>query len=268
MKRAALVMVVVLAGCENKYEKMAQQAPSASIAIPVASVASAAPIAAALPPPKKKREFKCDDKASTVDFHGDAALEAEVRLKLSKKPSDPISKSELANVKSLNLTKNGHHVDDLDPCVMPLFTGLKDLFLGEGELDDLTPIQTLTTLESLRASGTHIKDLRPISHLGKLDRLDLSKTPIVDIEPLKTLTALTELQLDDTSVEDITPLANMKKLQKLHLRNTPVKNLAPLKDLRDLRLLEVQGTPVVDTSMLQPLVAHGLQIKMGLGDKP
>jgi internalin A len=272
MRRALLLFPVILvASCDNKYEKMAQQAASASAsAVPVAS----APIPSAVastPPPRKKREFKCDDTTNVVDFHGDAVLEAEVRRKLSNgaapKKGD-ITKMELANVKSLNLTKAGNRVDDLDPCVMPHFKGLKDLFLGEGELEDLSPIQTLGQLWSLRASGNHVKDLKPITRLVQLDRLDLSHTQVADLEPLKTLTVLTELQLDDTQVEDLTPLTGLKKLQKLHLRNTRVKNLMPLKDLKELQLLEVQGTPVVDTSMLGPLVAHGLKVKVGVGDNP
>lgn len=268
MKRTALVLFAAvlsnLPACEeNKAEnKPAPSSSASAVPTPSTSVATAPEPAT---PPKKKRTFNCDDKPAVVDFHGDAALEADVRIKLAKKPADKVMRGELANVKSLNLTKNGNHTDDLDPCLMPLFTGLKDLFLGEGELDDLSPLQTLTQLWSLRASGTKIKDLKPLSHLVNLDRLDLSRTQVSDLEPIKTLALLTELQLDDTTVEDLTPLSSLKKLQKLHLRNTPVKNLAPLKDLRDLQLLEVQGTPVTDTSMLTPLVAgkSRLQIKMG-----
>lgn len=271
--RRALLLLFACGACENKYDKMAQQAAASASAsaAAVASAAASAPvpsaIASALPPPKKKREFKCDPATNIVDFHGDKALEGDVRVKLSK-PKGDVTKAELANVKSLNLTKNGNRVDDLDPCVMPLFTGLKDLFLGPGDLDDLAPIQTLTQLWSLRASGSQVKDLKAITHLVQLDRLDLSRTPLADLEPLKTLTVLTELQLDDTNVEDLAPLSSLKKLQKLHLRNTRVKNLAPLKDLRDLQLLEVQGTPATDTSTLGALVAHGLKIKMGVGDNP
>lgn len=272
MRRALFVSILVLAACENKYDKMAAQAADSGVAPPIASSAAIpSAIASALPPPRKKREFKCDETTSVVDFHGDAVLEGEVRLKLGNttgpKKGD-ITKAELANVKSLNLTKNGNKVDDLDPCVMPLFKGLKDLFIPDGELDDLGPIGSLGTMWSLRVSSSHLKDIKPVGRLVQMDRLDLSHTQVADLEPIKTLTVLTELQLDDTQVEDITVLANLKKLQKLHLRNTRVKNLTPLKDLRELQLLEVQGTPVVDTSMLAPLVAHGLKVKVGIGDQP
>src|SRR5581483_6199027 len=202
---------------ENKYDKMAQQAASSAsasaAALAAASAAIPSAVASALPPPKKKREFKCDDTTSVVDFHGDKVMEADVRLKLGngKEPKKgDVTKAELANVKSLNLTKDGNKVDDLDPCVMPKFTGLKDLFIGSGELEDLTPIQGLTQLWSLRASGTQVKDLKPVGRLVQLDRLDMSRTPVSDLEPLKTLTVLTELQLDDTQVEDLTPLSSLK----------------------------------------------------------
>src|SRR3989442_3862796 len=132
MIRRMTLAVLVLAACdENKYDKMAQQAAASASAS--AAIAASAPvpsaIASALPPPKKKREFKCDDTTSVVDFHGDKVMEADVRLKLSagKEPKKgDVTKAELANVKSLNLTKDGNKVDDLDPCVMPHFNGLKD----------------------------------------------------------------------------------------------------------------------------------------------
>jgi internalin A len=261
-----LVPFAVIACDEPKSDKTAASASASVAAAP--SIAPTPSAVASAPPPRKKREFKCDETTNVVDFHGDKELEADVRLKLGDKTGPKkgdVTKGDLANVKSINLTKNGNKVDDLDPCVMPLFKGLKDLFIPDGELDDLTPIGSLGQMWSLRISSSHLKDLKPITRLVQLDRLDLSHTQVADLEPLKTLTVLTELQLDDTQVEDITPLSNLKKLQKVHLRNTRVKNLAPLKDLRDLQLLEIQGTPVVDTSMLNAQVAHGLKVK-GVGE--
>lgn len=253
----ALVLFALVA-CDEKAVPKTQ--PSAVPSATPAPIASAVP-SATPDPPKKRKVFKCDATSPVVDFHGDKALEGEVRVKLQK-PKGDVLKAEIRTIKSINLTKNGNRMDELDPCVFALFASVKDLFLPGGDLDDLTPIQTLVQLESLRASDTKVKDLTPVSHLGKLDRLDLSRTPLIDLQPLKSLAVLTELQLDDTSITDLGPLRELKKLQKLHLRNTPIQDLAPIKDLRDLRLLELQGTQITDTSILAPLMGRGLKINM------
>jgi internalin A len=218
-----------------------------------------APTAAPEPPPRKKIE--CPTNPAVVDFRGQKGLEAEVRLKLSK-PKGDVAPHELKMIKSLNLTKYGERWSELDPCIFPMFGGLKDLFLPPGDYDDLGPLKGLTTLESLRASDSRVKDLRPIAGLGKLDRLDLSKTAVVDLAPISGLLALTELQLDDTPITDLSPLAPLKKLEKLHIRNTAVKDLAPLRTCQSLKLLELQGTPATDTSPLAPQMAKGLKINL------
>ncbi len=265
MKKAALAVLapvalglplLVTSGCEeNKYEKMLEAgAPSASVvAIPLASSLPPSP----LPPPPKKKEWTCE-KSTNVDFEGDTALESEVRLKLQK-PKGDISVAELANVKSINLTKYGPSTE-LNPCVFPKFTNLHDLFVGQGELDDLKPIAELTTLVSLRATENKVKDITPLKKLVHLDRLDLSKTQVMDISVIGAMTDLTELELDGTPITDLAPLASLKKLEKVTIANTAVKDVSPLKNSKaTLKLLDISGTPVTDYSMV---AGPKLKVKM------
>jgi internalin A len=140
-----------------------------------------------------------------------------------------------------------------------MFTSLKDLFLGNGEYDDLTPIQKLTTLESLRLSFSVVKDIHTLEGLKRLDRLDLSHTLVGDddLKPLASLVNLTELQLDEDSISDLTPLANLKKLERLSIKKTGVKSLA---SLRTLKFLYIADTPVADIGPVQPLIAAGMKL--------
>ena len=143
-----------------------------------------------------------------------------------------------------------------------MFTSIKDIFLGPGEYDDLTPLQKLSTLMSLRLSFSQVKDLHAIEGLKLMDRLDISHTLVGD-EQLKTVGSLaniTELMLDEDTISDISPLANLKKLEKLSLKKTGVKNLAPVSQLKTLRFLWIADTPVTDITPVQPLVAHGLKL--------
>jgi hypothetical protein len=206
--------------------------------------------------PSKKVAVACS-RGPDVDFRGNTALEAEVRKKLGK-DGGTIVQSDLKTIKSINLSTAT--VDELDPCIFPLFRGMKDLFLGSGDLDDLSPLAGLTQLVSLRASINHVTDLKPLEKLTQLDRLDLGRTAIHDVAPLAGLTALTELMIDDTQVTDIGPLKSLKNLERLSIRNTPVRDLSPLKDMKKLRFVYIEGAPIDDTTVLNPLVASGLKL--------
>ena len=205
---------------------------------------------------KTKEPITCEPKPTTVTFHM-PGLEAEVRRKLAK-PEGDLKPSELAKVKSVNLTSA--QVDDLDPCVFPLLKGMKDLFLGKGELSDLSPLSTLNGLVSLRATDNEVVDASPLAGMTKMDRLDLSKSKVKDIGFVAKMTELTELTLDETEVSDLSPLAKCTKLEKLSVKGTRVKDVTPLAGLKKLRNLWLEGTPTTETSALAPLVGKGLKV--------
>ena len=259
---AFALVLPLLSGCDEPKPGTSAEAPNQTS---VASAVSSAPPAPAPPPTpawEKRKASECKPHPSTVDFGNDAALEHEVRRKLGK-DGGPITPNDLAQIKSINLASvAGAPLHQLDPCVFPMFTSLKDLFLGSGDYDDLSPIQTLTTLMSLRASLSSVKDLRPIEGCKRLDRLDISHTPVTDddLKPVGSLVNLTELLLDEDSVSDLTPLANLKKLERLSIKKTRVTNLAPLAGLKSLKFLYIADTPVSDITPVQPLIAHGMRL--------
>ncbi len=253
MKKVLILGCVLLGSAceENKYAAMleasAASASAAAAATTVAAVSSSA--STTDPTPPKKKEWKCAT-GNVVDFVGDSALEKEVRLKLAK-PDGLITNAELANVKSINLTKYGP-VSELNPCVMPKFTQIHDLFIGKGEVEDLSPIADLSTMISLRATDNKVKSLDALKKLVHMDRLDLSHdTSVTDISVVAMMADLTELELDGTGVTDLKPLEKLTKLEKVTFANTAVKDLNPLRaSLKTLKLVDISGTPVTDTSMM------------------
>jgi internalin A len=203
---------------------------------------SATPTAAA---PRPKRRLEDCPKQSTVSFD-DPAIEAAVRLKLPK-PSGPITKADLARLRSLNLSQV--ELSELDVCLFAPMTGLKELFLGPGSYDDLSPLASAKQLESLRASINQVRDIEVLAGMKKLDRLDLGRTQVSDLTPLAGLKSLTELQLDDTQIEDLSPLAKLENLENLSIKRTKVKDVSALKALKKLKFLYVGGSPVDDEPM-------------------
>ncbi len=262
---AALLGCVTLLACDEPKEDKANASPAPSASALTAASSppaapSAAPSAAPTPTWTKRNAADCKPHPATIDFGDGTALEAEVRRKLSK-PKGDITPGDLATIKSINLSTT-QQLHQLDPCVFPLFTSLKDLFLGPGDYDDLTPIQALTSIESLRASLSQVKNLHPIEGLKHMDRLDVSHTLVGDSE-LKSvglLVNVTELMLDEDNVSDLAPIANLKKLERLSIKKTLVKNLGPVANLHSLKFLYIAETAVSDISPVQPLVSGGMKL--------
>lgn len=262
MKLRAPAAVLVAASfvfavaCDDPKKDATPATPSAtptSTAVASATALASAAPTASTPPAKKKVE--CPTSGDPVI--ADKALETEIRKKLAK-DGGTITKADLASIKSINLTSAA--VNELDPCVYPLLTGMKDLFLGQGDLEDLTPLSTLTNLVTLRAAINKVSDIKPLAPLTKMDRLDLGRTQVMDITPVGNMTALTELQLDETPVSDLSPLRACTKLEKVSIKQTRVKDVSPLRDMKKLKFLYVEGAPIENMNVLDGLVSNGLRI--------
>jgi internalin A len=251
-----------LPACEEKPAP-APTPPAASTtdAIPAPAAkpepAPTASQAAAPSAPRPKKKLEDCPKGPNADFE-QKEVEAEVRKKLPK-PDGPITLADLGKLRSLNLSQA--KLPELDVCIFSRMKGLKELFLGPGDYDDLSPIAVATQLESLRASINQVKDLKPLSGLTHLDRLDLGRTQISDLKPLAALKKLSELQLDDTPAEDVTPLAGLTELTTLSLKRTRVKDVSSLKGLKKLKFLYTGGSPLdADPMSVAPLRANGTKI--------
>lgn len=265
---ALALAAVSVAACDDnqpnlltKFDGGAPSTPDAAAVLALASAmaASASATATASAPPPKKKASDCSVPASGPLTFTDKALEKETLRKLQRDAGSPLTRADLAQVHSLNLTLYGR-ISQLDPCMIPLYTGLKEIFVGEGDVDDLSPLSNLSFLETIRVALSKVSDLTPIEKLTRLDRLDVSHTGVHDLKSVSYLANLTEIMLDEDNVTDLTPLAGLKKLEVVSIRKTPVKDLSPLKDLHKLKKLSIGGAATSDYGPLQSLVSGGLKI--------
>jgi hypothetical protein len=113
---------------------------------------------------------------------------------------------------------------------------LKRLSFVKTGLQDLSPLASLTALESLDLRGTPVSDVNPLAGLTALKILHLINAPVSDVSPLASLTALQSLDLRGTLVSDVRPLASLTALQRLYLLGTEVSNVRALTDIAYLRI--------------------------------
>jgi internalin A len=219
MKRALYVagLALLLTACEDQEQKKKELLQKTGV-LDAATATSAAPETKAAPTATAQpKQAKVCPEGKDVPID-DVDIDEDIRKRLNKpKDKNPtLTTADLAQVSSLNIAKKTT-LDELDPCIFPKLTGLKHLYLGKGQLRDLSPISGLTQLESLIAPANEVEDLKPIEKLVKLDRLDISKTRVKDITPIGTLVNLTEIQMDDTPIVD--------ELKTLTVKGSPIENL-------------------------------------------
>jgi internalin A len=191
--------------------------------------------------PAEKKSVVCPPPPALA--FNDPALEKEVRRKAGKAEGE-LTLGDVRKVRSVDLTRSGAEIESLDPCIFPLLTSLRHLYVGRGSITDLTPIKGLTKLEGLRLSMNPIADISALAGMLAMDRLDLGRTQVRDLSPLKKMSNLTELMLDDTPVDNLAPLAGLAKLERLSIKRTRVSDLSPLKTLRKLKFVYVGGSLV------------------------
>jgi len=263
MKRRALVAALFasLVACDEKAGGPVSRFTPASAVKPEGSAAIApAPVEDAAPPAPKKTKADC--KVADVIEFTDPVWEKAVKFALAVDGGtiEKVKKTDLATIKTLNLQRWGK-AKELDICLLPLMTSLKELDLGSANVDDLSPVESVPTLELLRAPFTRVQDLAPVAKLGRLTTLDVAHTLVGDISPLRLLTNLKVVVLDgDTSVQDVSPLSTSLGLETLLVSKTGVSTLAPLSDLRHLKKLDISGSSVGDLSPLAFQMSHGLKV--------
>ena len=134
------------------------------------------------------------DKTNTVV----SARIAEIKLKVSEKRNASL------------ITVAGRQYEEWTSSL-----SLKNTPLGDGVLNDVVKLYSLT---SLTLSGDSLTDISPLSALGGLVFLDLSNNSVSDLLPLAGLRELKTLYLDNNPITDFSPLYSIPQLEMLSIR--------------------------------------------------
>ena len=143
--------------------------------------------------------------------------------------------------------------------------GLISMDLTEGDISDLSPLASLTSLRQLEFDRNEIRDVGPLASLTEMTHLDLYNNLITDISPLRGLTKLRLLdvhfntQWDGTGgITDVSVVRNMPELVKLDIcSNKILEDISPVEGLKKLQILDFSDNAVFD---YRPAV--GMAVKM------
>jgi internalin A len=240
------VALLGLSGCdEAKTESVSKASEAKPAEVPAAPPPAPAPEPEPAPKAKAPKKTLADCVAGTKVSLENPEFEGAVRVK-AQKPDGDLTTADLKKLRSLNLSRVP--LSELDVCLFRHMTELRELFIGPGDIDDLSSIATSTKLEALGVSGNPVSDLSPLAKMTKMDRLDLAHTKVSDLSVLAGMKVMTELNVDDTLVADLTPLKELLQLERLSVKKTKVADVSMLSEHKKLKVVYVGESPLSDES--------------------
>lgn len=129
------------------------------------------------------------------------------------------------------------------------------LDIAADSISNLSGMEFLRGLVTLRAQDNQITSISQLSSLKKLEVLDLSNNSLSSISPLAGLTALRELRLSSTGVSSLSSLANLTNLQILYLNLNAIDSISSLSGMSDMRQLNLRSNSIIDLTVLLNMTA-------------
>jgi len=119
----------------------------------------------------------------------------------------------------------------------------------QGQITDLTPLQSLPNVVELLLDNNQITDLSPLHSLPNLTKLDVSYNQITDLRSLRGLQSLTQLNLASNQITDVNSLQSLTSLISLKLDHNPIGDISSLKTLKNLETLSLYKLAQDDRSL-------------------
>lgn len=163
--------------------------------------------------------------------------------------------SQMTDLKSLELN---YFTNDNVENVSKALSGIEDfsditLKLSEAYVSDLSFLNNLPNLKSLRVIFSGIKDYSTLENIPTLETLAVRSSGISDYTQFGGLTNIIELDLGEGGADDLSPLSGLTNLKKLYLDHSTLGDLSPLISLTSLEELYISYTNVEDISPLSSM---------------
>lgn len=132
--------------------------------------------------------------------------------------------------------------------------GITVLDASNREITDLSGIECLSSLVTIRAERNQLEDIRPLAELRFLTVIEIYSNDVVDLAPLAGLTRLRELNASGNQVASAGALANLAGLEKLVLTGNQISDITWASSLASLRFLTISNNPITDLGPLSTMV--------------
>ncbi len=140
---------------------------------------------------------------------------------------------------------------------------LRDLYISNVELQDITFLEQLPQLDSLYIVACGVEDISPIQCQKNLWDVSFYGNSIENIWPLRNCKKLQILSLSYNNIEDITALASLSKLEEIGLAQNRISNIEALQWLPRLKKVNFNCNQVSD---LTPLAEQTGLVGLGAYD--
>lgn len=168
---------------------------------------------ASVPAEEPSPEGAGDAAAAATPVHiPDAVLRRAVVEALGKSPGDPITRGQMATLRTLSPESGVRQLAGIERAV-----NLRQFCATASDISNLAPLAGMASLEHLILDGGEISDLTPLARLRSLAYLSLDGNAASNLTPLGALTSLAYLSLEANGISDLAPLAALSSLESLHL---------------------------------------------------
>ncbi|CAL5985181.1 leucine-rich_repeat domain-containing protein [Hexamita inflata] len=156
-------------------------------------------------------------------------------------------------LKELLLSNN--LIEDLTP--LQTLTQLNTLSVGYNKIVDISGLNRLSNLKSLYLYNNSIENLNQIKNLYNLEILSINDNKITSLYGIQFLTHLKDIYAENNTITDLYGIQHLHDLHQLYLNKNKISDLSPLCGCSSLVTLQVSNNIITDISPLQ----HNTQLK-------
>jgi len=158
-----------------------------------------------------------------------------------------VAQSQLNAIPELSIVGGHPRISDLRG--IQHLQGLISFTATGQNINNITPLRSLTNLASLNLSNNRIRNIVHFNDLqlsSGLEILNLSNNEIVNLTGVHNLTYLTSLTLNNNQISDLTPMRSMRgpDLQVLNLSHNEIVSLWGIENLTNLTSLTLNNNRI------------------------
>lgn len=171
-------------------------------------------------------------------------VEQAVRLTLGLGEGERVRESDLLSVTELFICGDQALADGESYNALCRQIAAKEFAWKNGGMTSLSDLAKLKNLTAIFLACQNIEDLTPVQGLTTLRNVDLRHNPVSDVAPLGSLRYLAEVCLFDTRVTDLSPLAGCPLLWRIDAGRSFVATLQTFHKIPGLKNLLLYKTPL------------------------